>query len=68
MMGKLLGLFVWLKSRLLEPSTYASLAAVFAMLGVQIDEGVIHDWLNVLTLMFGALGFFVKEQEQLTKL
>jgi hypothetical protein len=67
-MGKVLGLFVWLKARLLEPSTHASLAAVLAMVGIQLDHGMVQDWLNVLTLVFGSLGFFVKEQAALTKL
>lgn len=68
MMGKFLGLFIWVKGRLLEPSTHASLAAVMAMLGVQINDGAIHDWINVLTLVFGGMGFFVSEQGPLTKL
>jgi hypothetical protein len=67
-MGKLLGLFIWLKARLNEPSTHASLAAVLAMVGVQLDASVLHDWLNILTLVFGGLGFFVSEEKPLTKL
>lgn len=66
-MGKLLGLFIWLKARLSEPSTHASIAAVLGMMGVQLDDGVINDFLNVGTLAFGALGFFVKEQEPVTR-
>ncbi len=67
-MGKILGLFIWLKGRLSEPSTHASLAAVAAMAGVNVDPGVIQDWLNVGTLVFGSIGFFVKEKEPETKL
>lgn len=61
-MGKVLGLFLWLRSRLREPSTFASLAAVMAIFGTHIDAGVVNDWLNVLTLVFGGLGFFIKEK------
>lgn len=61
-MGKLLGLFIYMKARLKEPSTFASLAAVAAIFGAHIDAGVVNDWMNVLTLVFGGLGFFVKEK------
>lgn len=67
-MGKLLGLFIWLKARLNEPSTHASIAAVFAMAGMHIDDGAIQDMLNVGTLIFGAMGFFINEQSALTKI
>jgi hypothetical protein len=66
-MGKLLGLFLWLKARLKEPSTMASIAAVCAMLGVHMDSVIISDWLNTFTLVFGALGFFVAEAKPVTK-
>jgi hypothetical protein len=66
-MGKILGLFIWARARLREPSTFASLAAVCAMFGVNLDPGVVQDWLNTLTLVFGALGFFVKEGTPETK-
>ena len=67
-MGKLLGLFIWIKVRLLEPSTHASLSAVCAMIGVNLDDGAINDWINVLTLVFGALGFFISEEKPLTNI
>jgi hypothetical protein len=60
-MGKVLGLFIYLKARLREPSTFASLAAVMAIFGTHLDQGVVTDWINTLTLVFGGLGFFVKE-------
>ena len=66
-MSKLLGLFMWLKSRLSEPSTMASIAAVSALGGVNVDPGKIHDALNIGTIVFGALGFFVAEAKPLTK-
>jgi hypothetical protein len=66
-MGKLLGLFIWLKSRLQEPSTLSSIAAVSAMVGFKLDAGMIQDFLTTGTLVFGALGFFVSEKGPLTK-
>ena len=63
MMGKVLGLFIYIKSRLREPSTFASLAAVMAIFGTHVDQGIVNDWLNTLTLVFGGLGFFVKEAQ-----
>jgi hypothetical protein len=62
-MSKLLSLFIWLKSRLSEPSTMASIAAVSALAGVQVDAGLVKDGLNVATLAFGVLGFFFKESK-----
>lgn len=39
----------------------ASIAAVSALAGVQVDEGLVKDLLNVGTVGFGVLGFFFKE-------
>ena len=66
-MGKLLSVFIFLKSRLSEPSTYASVAAVMALVGVKLDAGIVQDWINTGTVVFGALGFFVQESKPLTK-
>jgi hypothetical protein len=66
-MSKLLGLFMWLKSRLSEPSTMASIAAVSALGGVNVDPGKVQDALNIGSVIFGALGFFVAEAKPLTK-
>lgn len=60
-MSKLIALFIWLKARLSEPSTMASIAAVSALAGVQVDAGLVKDVLNVGTVGFGVLGFFFKE-------
>ena len=66
-MDKLLGVFIFVKARLREPSTFASLASVCAMLGIHLDAGLVTDWLNTLTIIFGALGFFVKEAKPLSR-
>ena len=66
-MGRVLGAFIYFKDRWGEPSTQASLSAVCAMVGYQLDTGAVQDTLNILTLVFGALGFFFKEQSALTK-
>jgi hypothetical protein len=60
-MSKIIAVFNWLKARLSEPSTMASIAAVSALAGVQVDEGLVKDVLNVGTVGFGVLGFFFKE-------
>ena len=65
-MSKLLGLFIWLKSRLSEPSTMASIAAVSALGGVNVDPGAVQNALNIGTVIFGALGFFVAEAKPKT--
>ncbi len=67
MMGKILGAFIFLKQRLSEPSSLASISAIMAMAGVNIDAGAIHDWLNAGTIAFGLLGFFVADAKPLTK-
>jgi len=66
-MDKALGAFLWLKQNLKQPGTMASLSAVCAMLGVQVDTGMIQDALNTLTLLFGTLGFFFQPAPQLAK-
>ena len=60
-MDKLIRGFNFVKARLNEPSTLASLAAVSVLLGLKFDSGMVQDFLNVGTLIFGTLGFFVKE-------
>ena len=65
-MSILLGFFIWLKARLSEPSTMASIAAVSALGGVNVDPGAVQNALNIGTVVFGALGFFVAEAKPKT--
>lgn len=65
-MSKLLGLFLWIKPRLQEPSTFASLAAVAAMVGQHVTAEDFNNALNLATLIFGSLGFFVAEAKPIT--
>lgn len=65
-MDKILSIFLFIRARLDEPSTHASLAAVFALTGNRLDEGMLQDIMNVAALGFGVLGFFVKEVKPLT--
>ena len=67
-MEKAMGAFLFLKDRLNEPSTFASLAAIAALVGVKIDAGLVQDALNTASLAFGVLGFFVKEAKPLTEI
>lgn len=67
-MDKALGAFLWLKQNLKQPGTMASLSAVCAMVGMKIDPGIIQDWINVLTLGFGVLGFCFQPAKQLAKI
>lgn len=60
-MDKVLAAFYFLKERWTEPSSQASLAAVFGMLGLQFPESEIGHVFNVASIFFGALGFFFKE-------
>ncbi len=62
-MSKIIAFFNWIKARLSEPSTMASIAAISALGGVNVNPGHIQDALNVGTLLFGTLGFFVKENK-----
>ena len=66
-MNKLLGAFIWLKQNLKQPSTMASLSAICAMLGVQVDSGLVQDIINIATLGFGLLGFWFQPAQQLAK-
>jgi hypothetical protein len=67
-MDKLLGAFIWLRARLNEPSTHASLAAVFGLLGMHVNMSVVSDILNVAALGFGVIGFWTKEAQPLTRI
>jgi len=65
-MSKLLGAFIYLRARLAEPSTHASLIGLLAMFHQQLPEEAIQDAMNVAALGFGMLGFFVPEAKALT--
>jgi len=60
-MGKILGAWGYLQARLAEPSTHASVASLLTLAGLNLDAGVVHDALVVVGVVFGGLGFFVKE-------
>ena len=60
-MGKLLKAFNFLLARLGEPSTYASIAAVLAAVGVHMDQGLVHDFLVSGSVISGIIGVFVRE-------
>lgn len=64
-MNKVIAAFAFVKARLSEPSTMAALAAVCALAGTQIDIAAIQAALNVGTLVFGTLGFFIREAKPL---
>jgi len=66
-MDKMIAVFIFIKSRLHEPSTMASIAALMVLAGIKLEPGTIQDVLNVGTVIFGSLGFFVKEAQPLTK-
>ena len=65
-MDKILGIYLFLAARLREPSTHASISAVAALAGVNIDSGILHDLSVVLSLGFGAIGFYTKEAAPIT--
>jgi hypothetical protein len=68
MMGKILTMFIILRKRLREPSSMAAISAVMMSVGVQVDQGVIHDWMTALGIVFAGLGVFVKEKEPETRI
>lgn len=64
-MGKILGVWSYITARLAEPSTHASVAALTTLAGLNLDSGTLHDALTAAGIVFGALGFFVKESKPL---
>jgi hypothetical protein len=64
-MDKLLGVWNYLNRRLAEPSTHASIAALLTLAGSNLDSGTVHDSLVAVGVLFGTLGFFVKEARPL---
>ena len=66
-MDKILGVYIYIVNRLAEPSTHASIASLLAVAGLDLDKGGLHDALIALSVCFGAIGFFTKEAQPLTK-
>ena len=64
-MDNILGVWGYIQSRLAEPSTHASIASLLTLAGLQLDTGTVHDALVALGVVFGGLGFFVKEAKSL---
>lgn len=62
-MNKFIAAFVYIKARLSEPSTMTALATICVLLNTKIDAEAIQSALNVGTLVFGTLGFFIKEDK-----
>lgn len=50
--------------RLKEPSSYAALAAVLALVGVQVPDELWGYAVQAFAGIFGVVGFFLKEQKQ----
>lgn len=67
-MDKLLGAYMYLAARAAEPSTHAALSSMFAMAGLSMETGVLHNVLVIISLGFGASGFWIKEAKPQTEL
>ncbi len=63
MMGKILTFYIVIRNRLREPSSMAAISAVMLSVGVQVDQGVVHDWLTVLGIGFAGLVCLSKSQK-----
>lgn len=66
-MDKLLGIFLYVRSRLKEPSSLSAISAVLLTFNVHLNTVDVNNWLTTLSIVFGALGFVVKESGPLTK-
>ena len=60
-MGNIIGKLLYVFKRLREPSTHASLAALFALVGQQIPDEQGNTAMNGAAVVFGILGVFFKE-------
>lgn len=60
-MGNIVGKLLYVFKRLREPSTHASLAALFAMMGQSIPDEKWNTAMNGAAVVFGILGVFFKE-------
>jgi hypothetical protein len=54
----------WLGARLREPSTYAGLAAVLAMLHLSTDPGLVHSLSMIGMGLGGVIAFLLPEGER----
>jgi|DEB0MinimDraft_12_1074336.scaffolds.fasta_scaffold00487_10 hypothetical protein len=50
--------------RLREPSSYAALASVLALTGVNIDPGLMQNISTALAALAGVAGFFLHEKAE----
>ena len=48
--------------RLKEPSSWAGLAGILAMIGVKVDPGLMANIVSGLAAVAGMLAFFIKEK------
>lgn len=60
-MEDIVGKMLYIFSRLREPSTHASLAALFALMGQSIPDETWNTVINGAAIVFGILGVFFKE-------
>ena len=68
MMSKILGAYIYIIERLKESGTHAALSALCTTAGLSLDSGILHQILVLLSVVFGAAGFFIKEAKPLTQL
>lgn len=61
---KLLEVTTYLAKRLAEPSSHAALAAFFMNIGFATDEGTIQGVCFVLSGVFSAIGFLMKDSQK----
>ena len=66
-MEQVIGAFMYVEQRLAEPSSHAALATLFGTVGMNIDAGPAHNAYVFLTIVFGALAFFIKEGKPKTE-
>lgn len=52
----------YLSARFAEPSTHASITALFVAAGVSVDDATVQAVLNTLGLVTGVLGVALSEQ------
>ena len=66
-MERLMGAFLYARARLQEPSSLSALSSVCVIIGIHFDVIAFNDWITTLGLIFGMLGFFVKEGQPVTR-